>query len=55
MFKAMFEAMFKFLFIISMLLPTVSANEIGLTFSGDLNFTKSNIAEIEQADNLDFD
>ena len=55
MFKAMFEAMFKFLFIISMLLPTVSANEIDLIFLGDLNFTKSNIAEIEQADNLDFD
>lgn len=38
-----------------MLLPTVSANEIDLTALGDLNFTKSNIAEIEQADNLDFD
>lgn len=47
--------MFKFLFIISMLLPAVSANEIELTALGDLNFTKSNLAEIEQVDNLDFD
>jgi hypothetical protein len=55
MFKKMFKAMFKFLFIISMLLPTVSANEINLIALVDFNFTKSNIAEIEQADNLDFD
>ena len=55
MFKKMFKAMFKFLFIISMLLPTVSANEIDLIALGDLNFTKSNSTEIEQADNLDFD
>jgi hypothetical protein len=51
----MFKKMFKFLFIINMLLPAVLANEIDLTSLGDLNFTKSNIAEIEQVDNLDFD
>lgn len=47
--------MFKLLFIISMLLPTVSANETVLVSLSDLNFTETNIVEIEQTDNLDFD
>lgn len=47
--------MFKFLFIISMLLPTVSAHEINLISLSDVNFTKSNVTEIEPTDQLDFD
>lgn len=38
-----------------MLLPSVSANETGLITLSDLNFTESNITEIEKADNVDFD
>lgn len=47
--------MFKFLFIISMLLATFSAHDTALTAVSDLNFTELNVTEIEQTDNLDFD
>ena len=47
--------MFKFIFIISMLLPTVSANEIGVNALSDLNFVELSVTEIDQTDELDFD
>jgi len=51
--------MFKFIFIISMLLPTVSAHEIRVNALNDLNLIEVNpaesLAEVEQADDLGFD
>lgn len=51
--------MFKFIFIISMLLPTVSAHEIRVNALNDLSLIEVNpaesLAEVEQTDDVYFD